>query len=105
DAAAADEGVGNERTGSGLGRAVDRIVRTTGISRAVIAGGDTSGHGARALNIFALTALAPTVPGAALFKAHSEDPALADLELALKGGQMGSIDYFGLIKNGGLGDL
>src|SRR5262249_5654368 len=102
-AAEADVSVVNARVGTGLGRAVDQIIRTTGIKRAVIAGGDTSSHAARALNLFALTALAPTVPGAALFKAHSEDPAFANLELALKGGQMGSVDYFGLIKNGGVG--
>jgi uncharacterized protein YgbK (DUF1537 family) len=41
------------------------------------------------------------VPGAALFKAHSEDPALGGLELALKGGQMGGPDYFGRIRDGG----
>ena len=104
EAAGADEGVINARIGDGLGRAVDRVLRTAGINRAVIAGGDTASHGARALNVFALTALAPTVPGAALFKAHSEDPALAGLELALKGGQMGSVDYFGLIKAGGIGN-
>ena len=98
-----DEGRANARVGDGLGRAVDRIIRAAGIDRAVVAGGDTSGHAARTLSVFALTAMAPTVPGAALFKAHSEDPALATLEIALKGGQMGSVDYFGLIKAGGIG--
>ena len=101
--AGADESVVNARIGTGLGHAVDRIVRTARINRAVIAGGDTASRGARALDVFALTALAATVPGAALFKAHSEDAALANLELALKGGQMGSVDYFGLIKAGGVG--
>jgi uncharacterized protein YgbK (DUF1537 family) len=41
------------------------------------------------------------VPGAALNKAHSDDPAHRDLELALKGGQMGKPDYFGRIRAGG----
>jgi 3-oxoisoapionate kinase len=98
-----DESPVNARVGDGLGRAVDRIIRAAGINRAVIAGGDTSSHAARTLSVFALTAMAPTVPGAALFKAHSEDPARAGLEIALKGGQMGSVDYFGLIKAGGIG--
>ena len=71
------------------------------LRRCVIAGGDTSSHGAPALGIYALTALAPTVPGAALLKAHSDTPEHADLEIALKGGQMGPPDYFGQIKNGG----
>lgn len=91
----------NARLGEGLGRTLDTILRTAAINRAVIAGGDTSSHGALALGVYALTALAPTVPGAALFKAHSDDPALAGLELALKGGQMGGPDYFGRIRDGG----
>jgi len=101
-AAGIDEALANARVGDGLGRAVDRIIRTAKINRAVIAGGDTSSHAARTLSVFALTAMAPTVPGAALFKAHSEDPALEALEIALKGGQMGTVDYFGLIKAGGV---
>jgi len=53
------------------------------------------------LGLFALTALAPTIPGAALLKAHAESAGIDGLELALKGGQMGSPDYFGWIKRGG----
>ncbi len=48
-----------------------------------------------------LEALAPTIPGAALCRAHADDPAYANLEVALKGGQMGSPDYFGWIRDGG----
>jgi uncharacterized protein YgbK (DUF1537 family) len=99
-AGASAEGV-NDRIGHGLGRVLDRIMRTAGIERGIIAGGDTSSHAALALGVYALTALAATVPGAALFKAHSDDPAHRDLELALKGGQMGTPDYFGRIKAGG----
>ena len=91
----------NERLGAALGRILDRIVRRTGLSRAVISGGDTSGHAARQLGLFAFTALAPTVPGAALMRAWSEDPDIDGLQLALKGGQMGSEDFFGWIKRGG----
>ena len=67
----------------------------------MISGGDTSGHAMQALDIFALTALAPTVPGAALLRAHSDDARLDGLQLALKGGQMGSRDFLGWIKRGG----
>ncbi|WP_284946191.1 four-carbon acid sugar kinase family protein [Acidisoma cladoniae] len=91
----------NDRIGTGLGRILDRVMRTAGIDRGIIAGGDTSSHAALALGVFALTALAPTVPGAALCRAYSEDPAHHALELALKGGQMGSPDYFVRIKAGG----
>ncbi|MHA6262579.1 four-carbon acid sugar kinase family protein [Arenibacterium sp. CAU 1754] len=95
------EDVANARIGSALGRILARLLRETGIRRAVISGGDTSGHAARQLDLFAFTALAPTTPGAALLAAHSDDAALAGLQLALKGGQMGSEDYFGWIKRGG----
>lgn len=45
------------------------------------------GHNAsRQLGLFAFTALAPTIPGAALLTAHSEVPGLDGLQLALKGG-------------------
>jgi uncharacterized protein YgbK (DUF1537 family) len=91
----------HDRIGHGLGRMLDRVMRAAGIDRGIIAGGDTSSHAALALGVHALTALAATVPGAALCRAHSDDPAHRHLELALKGGQMGTPDYFGRIKAGG----
>lgn len=90
-----------ERIGAALGRILERVLRRAGPARAIISGGDTSGHATRQLGIHALTALAPTLPGAALMKAHSDDPAFDGLELALKGGQMGGTDYFSAIRNGG----
>ena len=90
----------NERIGAALGRVLDTILRQSGLRRAVISGGDTSGHGTAQLGLFALSALAPTIPGAALFRGHGDG--LHDgLELALKGGQMGSEDYFGWVRTGG----
>ncbi|EPX79497.1 four-carbon acid sugar kinase family protein [Salipiger mucosus] len=93
--------VANERIGAALGRLLAGILRETGLRRAVISGGDTSGHASRQMGLYAFTALAPTIPGAALLVAHSEDPDFDGLQLALKGGQMGSPDYFGWIKRGG----
>lgn len=88
------------RIGEGLGRILDGVLRGSGIRRAVISGGDTSGHAMRQLGLTALTALAPTIPGAALCRAHGDGPH-DGLEIALKGGQMGSTDYFGWIRDGG----
>ena len=90
----------NRRIGGALGRLLAALIRATGIRRAVISGGDTSGYVSRELDLYAFTALAPTIPGASLLQAHSENPELAGLQLALKGGQMGSADYFGWIKRG-----
>jgi uncharacterized protein YgbK (DUF1537 family) len=93
-------GEANARVGCALGRILDRVIRDAGLRRAVISGGDTSGHASRQLGIHALTALAPTIPGAAIFRAHGDGPH-DGLELALKGGQMGSADYFGWVRDGG----
>lgn len=91
----------NHELGAILGRVLADLLGRTRIKRAAISGGDTSGHAARQLGIYALTALAPTVPGAALCLAHSQDTPQDGLQLALKGGQMGSIDYFDWIRRGG----
>ncbi|MES2433515.1 MAG: four-carbon acid sugar kinase family protein [Pseudomonadota bacterium] len=90
----------NQCIGESLGRVLDTTLKASNLRRAVISGGDTSGHGARQLGLFALSALAPTIPGAALFTAHG-DGTHDGLQLALKGGQMGSADYFGWIRAGG----
>ena len=90
---------GNARTGAALGRVLAGIRAASGLRRYVIAGGDTSSHAARALGLSALTALAETVPGAAICTGHMRDG--STIEIALKGGQMGSPDYFGRVRNGG----
>jgi len=95
-----DKSTLNQMIGESLGKILHRILTQSGARRAVVSGGDTSGHATRRLGIFALSALAPTIPGAALFKAHADGP-MDGLELALKGGQMGSEDYFGWIRDGG----
>lgn len=92
--------VANRRIGESLGRILDAVLRRTGLRRAVISGGDTSGHGMAQLGLQALVALAPTVPGAALCAGHGTG-AHDGLQIALKGGQMGSDDYFGWIRDGG----
>lgn len=92
-----------ERIGIGLGKLLGAILSEAKLKRGIVAGGDTSGYVTTALRVNALTALAPVAPGAALFKVYSRDPALTDMEIALKGGQMGSDDYFYKVKMGGRG--
>lgn len=99
DTAKADTAAVNAAIGEGLGRLLAGVLKATGARRGIIAGGDTSSHATTELGIYALTAAAPTdVSGAALCKAHSHDPAADGLEIALKGGQMGSPDFFGRIR-------
>ena len=96
---ASDPGVADGAAlGAGLGRLLDRLVREAGLTRAVVAGGDTSSHAARALGLVALTAEAPVAHGAALLRGHRADG--STLEIALKGGQMGPPDFFVRLRDG-----
>ena len=101
--AAATAGLGmeeaNARLGAALGEILAGLTERGGYSRAAIAGGDTSSHATNLLGVHALTAIAATIPGAALCRAHRDDN--TPLELALKGGQMGAPDFFGRIRAGG----
>jgi 3-oxoisoapionate kinase len=90
----------NDRIGAGLGSILNRVLREGHLGRGVIAGGDTSGHAASALGIYALTAVAPIAAGSPLCRAHTRDPAFAALEIALKGGQVGAPDFFCAVKRG-----
>ena len=90
----------------GIGRALGgiqrRLVEEQGLRRAVIAGGDTSSHALRQLDVFALTTLLPLpdTPGSPLCRCSSSTPAFDGLEIALKGGQVGGDDYFSRIREG-----
>jgi uncharacterized protein YgbK (DUF1537 family) len=61
------------------------------VSRVVVAGGDTSSHAVRELGISALTFAAPLTRGAPLCRAHGWP---GELQLVLKGGQIGSERFF-----------
>jgi uncharacterized protein YgbK (DUF1537 family) len=91
----------NDRIGSGLGRLLGRVMQHARLTRAAIAGGDTSGHATRELGIYALTALAPIAPGSPLCRAYSDDQAHDQFEIALKGGQIGAPDFFCAVRHGG----
>jgi 3-oxoisoapionate kinase len=84
---------------AGLGRALDGILQATRLQRAVLAGGDTSGHALQAMAVYALGAIAPLVSGAPLCRAAS-DREHANLQIALEGGQAGGDDLFCLARDG-----
>lgn len=99
-AAGGDLAHANDAVGQALGRIMRRLIERTGLRRVVVSGGDTSGHVCTELGVYALEALAPTIPGASICTAKA-DSELDGIELALKGGQMGSPDYFGWVRDGG----
>ncbi len=84
----------NELIGGALGALLRDLLLEAGVRRAIVCGGDTSGEAARALGLHALTMRAPLAPGSPLCTAHARDARLDGLEIALKGGQVGGLDYF-----------
>ena len=96
----------SDRIGTAQGRIMCRLLEETGIRRACIAGGDTSGAVTPHLDVYALEFVAPVGPGSPLCRAASRDPTFDGLEIALKGGQVQTVherpDYFGVVKAGGL---
>ncbi|TDF98743.1 four-carbon acid sugar kinase family protein [Paenibacillus piri] len=83
-----------EHIGGQLGRWMREIVLATGVRRIIIAGGDTSGFVTRQLGVYGLEMMIPVSPGAPLCRAYSTDEKMNGMEVALKGGQLGSPDYF-----------
>jgi len=90
------------RLGRNLGAILRGLVTGQKLRRAVIAGGDTSGHALAQLGVEALTLKVPLpeTPGSPLCLAHSPDPEIDGLEVALKGGQIGNDGYFCAIRAG-----
>jgi 3-oxoisoapionate kinase len=95
---------GRHAVGEGLGQVLKQLVARNSLVRAVIAGGDTSSHALRQLDVFALTTRMPMpqTPGSPLCRAYSNAATFDGLEIALKGGQVGADDYFCRIRDGNL---
>ncbi|PKA45287.1 Hrp-dependent type III effector protein [Rhizobium sullae] len=90
------------RLGQALGTILRRLIESEGLTRAVIAGGDTSSHALKELRVEALTTLLPLpqTPGSPLCVAHGGYSPTNGLQIALKGGQVGSDGYFPQIRDG-----
>jgi uncharacterized protein YgbK (DUF1537 family) len=91
------------RVGATLAEVMKRLLDRARPPRIVVAGGDSSGEVASALDIQALTVAAGLSPGAPLCRAWSNKPERDGLEIVLKGGQIGPADFFGLARNGDQG--
>ncbi|MEM5404682.1 3-oxo-isoapionate kinase OiaK [Paraburkholderia unamae] len=86
--------------GRALAEVMRRMLDRTGVSRVVVAGGDSSGEVASALGIDALSVAAGVAPGAPLCRAWSSTAARDGLEIVLKGGQIGQADFFAAVREG-----
>jgi len=87
-----------ESLGTALGLMLRRLLARTSVRRVVLCGGDTSSHAVQQLGILALTWKASLQPGAPLCQVHFADPQTRPLELVLKGGQVGSDEFFAIAK-------
>jgi uncharacterized protein YgbK (DUF1537 family) len=76
------------------GAILERVLASVPLGRVGVAGGDTSSHALRALDIAGLAYLGQLAPGVPLCRAHAPGSPLDGLELMLKGGQMGGPDLF-----------
>jgi uncharacterized protein YgbK (DUF1537 family) len=88
--------------GTVLGRVLRDVLEQWKVSRICIAGGDTSSFAARALGVEALEMVVPLTPGAPLCRAHAPNASVNGLEVVFKGGQVGSENYFEIVKRGGV---
>ena len=93
--------VQGEALGTCMGLLLRELILATGVRRVAMAGGDTSSHAIAQLGLQALTFAARLQPGAPLCRAHSPNAAFDGLELVLKGGQIGTPDFFGRIRIAG----
>jgi uncharacterized protein YgbK (DUF1537 family) len=94
--------LGGEQLGQYLGDLMRDVILQSGVRRAIIAGGDTSSHAVTRLGISALTFAAVMAPGAPLCRAESDVARMHGLELVLKGGQVGSRNFFEQVRKGQL---
>jgi uncharacterized protein YgbK (DUF1537 family) len=86
--------------GTALGEVLRGAIAQSAVRRICVAGGDTSSFAARALGIEALEMIAPLTPGAPLCRAHATGSPANRLEIVFKGGQVGTDDYFEIVRRG-----
>ena len=85
---------GGRLLGQRLGQLVDTVLRAVPLRRLLLSGGDTASQITQRLAPDALLIAARLAPGAPLCRVLSRTPHLQQLQIALKGGQMGQPDYF-----------
>ncbi|EJN06048.1 four-carbon acid sugar kinase family protein [Herbaspirillum sp. YR522] len=93
-------GSASQQLAHACGELLRRLLQAVPLTRVGVAGGDTSSHALKALDIWGLSYLGNLSAGVALCRAHADLPQLDGVELMLKGGQMGDSDLFELLRNG-----
>jgi uncharacterized protein YgbK (DUF1537 family) len=83
-----------------LGQSANEALKQVPVKRLIIAGGDTSSYVARELGIKAVEMIAPVFPGAPMCRAFAPGFPVDQIEVNLKGGQVGDETYFGALQKG-----
>jgi uncharacterized protein YgbK (DUF1537 family) len=91
---------GGRTLGVRLGQLVQAILERVPLQRVLLSGGDTSSQVTQVLAPDALTVAARLAPGAPLCRMHAGTRGLDGIEVALKGGQMGGVDFFDRARRG-----
>ncbi|MEZ0603795.1 four-carbon acid sugar kinase family protein [Paraburkholderia sp. IW21] len=91
---------GGRLLGQRLGSIAEAVLKAVPLRRLILSGGDTSSQVTQVLGPDALEIQARLAPGAPLCRVMSNKPHLQELEVALKGGQMGGVDYFVVARAG-----
>ncbi|CDY78884.1 Candidate type III effector Hop protein [Caballeronia glathei] len=91
---------GGRMLGQRLGAIADAVVRGVPLRRLILSGGDTSSQVTQVLGPDALEIDARLTPGAPLCRLISAKPHLRELQVALKGGQMGDANFFITARDG-----
>jgi uncharacterized protein YgbK (DUF1537 family) len=86
--------------GPRLGRVLRDVLAAAPVGRLVIAGGDTAGHAARALEVESMEMVATLVRGAPLMRLTAPGSPADGIEAVLKGGQIGAEDFFARVRRG-----
>lgn len=94
---------GGRELGVRLGEVVRRILAAVPLPRIAVAGGGTSSQVTQVLGPEALEVAARLAPGAPLWRTISRVPATHGIEIALKGGQMGEVNFFQTLRGGSRG--
>jgi uncharacterized protein YgbK (DUF1537 family) len=91
---------GGRALGQRLGALADAVLKVRPLRRLILSGGDTSSQVTQVLGPDALEIDARLTPGAPLCRVISGKPHLRELQVALKGGQMGDAAFFVRARDG-----
>lgn len=91
---------GGRLLGMRLGEVVREVLRARPVPRLLLSGGDTSSQITKVLGPDALVIAARIAPGAPLCRFVSAAGRFDGLEVTLKGGQMGGVDFFVVARDG-----